>query len=535
MAYGMICAGGGLLGLSGQDRCASFGATWNTIGPNLSYGRSIGQNAGLVPMTTTDLNNAQVRAYAGPSYVGSGVPISMFVFYDAARSFAWGPSQSYSVNEGQAGIINVITTGVPNGQLLYWRTAYTSQPGQPAFVPAITPNQGTMTVNNNSAVATYSVEANATPNLYMGTFAGIYVYKVYNWTMKIEIWFPGDWNSGIGRQVLSAYVSINDTSLGSGATVTLSRSGINGPQSLNLDYTYWNALQAAGWTFSASDSYKVGANNSFVINITNSNIGPGVTPSQGGLLITPVASDLSYTVNLNNTKIFGRGGNGADGLYCGVGYNGGPGLQFTNGSGKTLTITGSGYIAGGGGGGGGHGGGYRVFGGGGAGAGAGGCSTYGGGTNSSYNRNGGDGGLGSNGQHGGGAGGTYIPSSSGDARGGAGFGFNNNPYGRGGGQGGGGGACWNFTGTGGGNFQAGNGGYDNTVGGSARKTGPYGYPGSVDGGGGGWGAAGGSGYNLVICGGAPRAGGVGGSSIQTGFAATSAAPGIALWGAVRSF
>lgn len=522
----MICQASGIIGLSGKDRCASFGAQWITRGANLNFGRSIGQNAGLPASSATNLNDSRLRSFAGASYTTPSTPISLGAFYDGARSISWNTSPT-TLNEGGVYNFSVITTGFFNGTPLYWHITPLTASTNANFSAV----DGVMTINNNAGNSAFGATNNNLPNLYLGDFGvggSLPVYQTQNGTFRLDIWYGGPYNDASGNQirVLTTTATLIDPG-GPGGTMTFSSpapgSRIQADRvSVNTQANFNGA--PSGWT-KTGDRYVIGAANTVRVVLNANYIVHSTSAGTAALTIQGSTNSLDNYQVVVNTDVYGMGGQGASGgLCCGRGRAGGNAINITGiPAGKVIAYSGSGRVAGGGGGGGGHGGTTRSVGGGGAGGGNSGFTQGSQGTGAtSWGTSGNVGFVGGSpaGIRGGGGGGSSFVQVA-DAWGfgemvvaaGVNQGYSNVGYG--GGQGGGGGGCWNFTGAGAGNFRAGRGGQLTAVGGSAVKVSPNGFVGGISGGGGGWGAAGGAGWNLNTGCGSVRPGGAGGFSIKT--------------------
>jgi hypothetical protein len=397
------------------------------------------------------------------------------------------PTGSVSVNEGSAQSFSVSGYTAGANVTMYWYISHITTVAAD-FSGSVT--DGSFTINNGG---TFSITPIA-DNLSEGTLSGNRINPL-NETFTVKLA-----RTSLGTAIAtSPTITINDTSLSPLNTMywTWNSNFGNIPQTINLD-----SLTSQGNSVFSGGPYVVGrTGNTFNVVVNSGAVLRGkqrgaVSP---GLRITggsAVNGDV-LVVTINGV-VHGAGGFGG----ISAGTAGAAALDVSAIGMTSLTLNGSGYLAGGGGGGGGSTGATGYAGGG-----------YGAGCECTlWNTKGSNGSFTSPGQYSAGSGGAILSAT-------------NTPYGAGeagyacagvaigGNQGGGGGRRWCFTGSSCGRALGGRGGVGTGAGGNAPNTAtcPGGARRSIfnGGGGGGWGAAGGSGgsYYTNNIGGAGGAGG----------------------------
>jgi len=402
------------------------------------------------------------------------------------------PSGAASINEGSAQSFSVSGYTAGANVTIYWYINHITTIAAD-FSGGVT--DGSFTLNNGGSFSITSIA----DNLSEGTLSGNKINpRDETFTVSIA-------RTSLGTAVAtSPTITISDTSLRPLNTIYWTYSSNPGciPGSINLD-----TLSSQGAATFSGGPYVVGrTGNTFNVIVNagivmrgrqRSGVVPGLRISGG----SAVNGDV-LIVTVNGT-VHGAGGFGG----TSAGTAGQAALDVSAIGMTSLTLNGSGYLAGGGGGGGGSTG-ATGYAGGGYGAG---CEC------TPWNTKGGNGSFTSPGQYSAGKGGAILSAT-------------NTPYGAGeagyacagvaigGNQGGGGGRRWCFTGSFCGRALGGRGGVGTGAGGNAPNTAtcPGGARRSVynGGGGGGWGAAGGSGgsfYTNNIGG----AGGAGGKAVNS--------------------
>lgn len=389
-------------------------------------------------------------------------------------AFIANPISGQSINEGTIYTVTVNNAGFNNGDTLFWTAT-----------GAATAFSGSFTTNGANGYFNITTTGGAYPNVLVGTYCGVEARQAGNQSLALQIRRDGT----AGTILASATFIVTDSNLGGVNTITWTQNST--PLIGTTINTAYSSGATAGFTRSGGP-YRIGLANNIQITI------PGGQYVLNGLTINGTGNTQDRYFITVNGGLIGRGGSAAA-------QAGSPGLTLQSLGASTVTLNGSGVIAGGGGAGGGYGRCSQPLGGYGAGTVLSQPQAVGA-TGTSICRGARQGGGGGNYWSGGPVGlGAWQPGGSTIGQGG-------------GGGGGGGGAIWYdpaFTGTGAGNWKGGNGGtigmgtnasFSNTVALGA---------GAAGGGGGGLGYAGTSGVlrNSTF---ANHAGGSAGSAIAGG-------------------
>lgn len=468
-------ANGAILNWSLSGPGGAAGQVSPTSGSMSVFNNSASFSFTTVADQTTDgaklLNISVTRPSDGVAVLAGSVTVNDTSVTKSASITS--PTNGSSINEGTIHTVTVNNAGFNNGDTLYWTAS-----------GAITAFSGSFTTNGSVGSFNITTTGGAFPNVLVGTYCGVEARQAGNQSLTLQI----RRDSTAGTILASATYTVTDSNLGGVNTITWTQNST--PLVGTTINTAYNSGATAGFTRSGGP-YRIGLANNIQITI------PAGQYVLNGLTINGTGNAQDRYFITVNGGLIGRGGSA-------VAQAGSPGLTLQSLAG-TVTLGGSGVIAGGGGAGGGYGRCSQPIGGKGAGTVLSQPQAVGA-TGSTICRGAREGGGGGNYWSGGSAGiGAWQP-------GGSTIGFG------GGGAGGGGGAIWYdpaFTGTGAGNWKGGNGGTSGMGTNASFSNAVALGAGAAGGGGGGLGFAGASGV-LRNSSSANHAGGSAGSSISPG-------------------
>ena len=186
--------------------------------------------------TNTVSYNGQTGTSGGRSAVNSGDP-NYFAGYGGSNQdglvvLSWAPiysisSSNSSVNEGSSVTITVTTTNVFNGTTLYWQSGSSTI----GTSTNISPYQGSVTINNNTATFNIAAIADSTTEGTQSFYVNLYKESAYTTLLSS-----------------TSVITINDTSQTPPApsgTFTASPTSINSGSSSTLSWSISNATSVS--------------------------------------------------------------------------------------------------------------------------------------------------------------------------------------------------------------------------------------------------------------------------------------------------